>query len=1298
MSGRQFQVGAHLRLPLPLAQLYKRAHNGKDPRSQHDNAYYFFEVLIKLMSCTLLTSYIGDSQRGESQSQAVDREIANLRRASIGHWVAMLRVLARHFGQGAGAASHPLGHLWEQLNEKHRSISGLTRLYQRIKNRVDGSPANDRTCTITQLFDALPHYRTDTIGHAASRSEAFYADDLGPLLYDAMSELVAPDMLHPIGPAGSRLVFVTDLRGVGQERYEMGLRELVGSESTRAAPLILDSDQAKQFDPQRVAVLWPGHATPMRLDPLVIFRERELGEEILFANAYRGARRAEYLGYSTGRIEVDTELGEAMGSLLDVVAPRGDKRDDEEPAAATSAAPPTDPARQIVGEYELLAEVGKGGMGVVYLARQLTLDRVVALKMLSPDLIGDEIALARFRREMRALGRCDHRNIIKLLDSGQLPTNQLFYTMEYVPGCDLEQVWRELSQPDSQRESAVTGERSFSRAVLSASGKKRRDVERRYSSNVAGGTDEQALAEVPPLPLPPLPNLPAADADPRSYVRCVARLMRDAAAALQVVHDHDLVHRDVSPGNLMLTPTGEHIVLMDFGLAKGRNVSQAVSVPGGFLGTLRYAAPEQLASAMLTVGPQADVRGLGAVMWELLARRRLFGDARDEAQLSQYVLHRDVPRLREINADFDADLDAIVARATERNTDDRIQSAERLAEYLDLYLDGKPLPIRPPTTAEMVRRWVREHRPLVRSAAVAALVVIASVITAFVLVNDARKDAEALAASNEQLAVEAQRLAGAQAKLARDNKQLAQSQARLTQQEKEARIDAQRSLYRFFKEKYERARGNFEHDSAAIWLAAAVELGRETGVPTQNDELALIYESSFVSKFHWRSPNGYSFQQMAQSAPEAPLWAVDLDGQVYKADPDEKSWTFKPVLAGLGKCEQARVSPDASYMAGVFNQRVYLIRLDDGQSVQVYPSQADSHRGRMKEAIQVSRDGAALYCVENDHVLKLSVPEGKVVKRWKLPYGDEVEVLSMYVDEDRSRAVMAATINGQRRLVVCDLSNAQELLSVERQASPYTSGHSLSVRGGKAVYVGAGPPSIVYCIDFADTPTVWKRMAPWHGVGVDSMSDEGFGIVYGDGGVGHWSYQGELTERQTVPGVQAKAGRPFHLPSGTWVCADGRIVWRDPSGRAVSRESDPVESARSLRRLASDRVLSVTDRGAVVRRIEDGAVILRLDHPSLPGAADVAMDADGRWVHDHRIRRPGPRRLHLRPHRRRDAVPLQHPRRPDRVPHAEQGRYRGRPVDRHAHRLRCAWPPDLLDRSVHRRRHDQHHRLIHGVR
>src|SRR3984957_6733377 len=126
-------------------------------------------------------------------------------------------------------------------------------------------------------------------------------------------------------------------------------------------------------------------------------------------------------------------------------------------------------ATAVVGQshegYEVLAEIGRGGMGVVCLARQLSLGRLVALKMLPADLAGDEVALARFRREMRLLARCDHPHIIKVLASGTLPDGRVYYAMEYVPGCDLEQVWRELAGGQGQGDASTLAGSTWARAV-----------------------------------------------------------------------------------------------------------------------------------------------------------------------------------------------------------------------------------------------------------------------------------------------------------------------------------------------------------------------------------------------------------------------------------------------------------------------------------------------------------------------------------------------------------------------------------------------------------------------------------------------------------------------------------------------------------------------------------------------------------------------------------------------------------------------------------------------------------------
>ena len=124
------------------------------------------------------------------------------------------------------AATHPLGHLWQQVQRAHRDKPGLRALYQRIKNGPDGEPAGDQSCSILQVVDALVHYRNKVIGHGAGQHESFYAQ-FGSLLFAAANDMLAEDMLQMSGPRGTRLVYLTEVRTIAEGQVEVGLRELV---------------------------------------------------------------------------------------------------------------------------------------------------------------------------------------------------------------------------------------------------------------------------------------------------------------------------------------------------------------------------------------------------------------------------------------------------------------------------------------------------------------------------------------------------------------------------------------------------------------------------------------------------------------------------------------------------------------------------------------------------------------------------------------------------------------------------------------------------------------------------------------------------------------------------------------------------------------------------------------------------------------------------------------------------------------------------------------------------------------
>lgn len=752
MQPDEFRREYLLRLPLPIAQLYGRAYNAKSPRERHDNAFYLFEALVKLAASTATACYLEEISQGRSpRVPLLDRQLAQLALPSLGQWLAILRELCRHFHSRVDATTHPWGLLWSQLSNPHKDLPATLALFRRLKNGPDGDLAADQSCSIYQVLDGLVQYRNAVFGHGAGRFETFYADEMGPLLFPAINELLDEGRLSILGPASARLVYLADMRVMDDGCTQLGLRELVGSQGARIAPLELTVEQAAKLLPNRVGLLWPGRATPLRLDPLLQYRESELSEEILFLNRDRNGKQVEYLSYTTGRTERDRSMLPALATLLSEVTNRSVSETDlqrlteqslaETPSVESLFAPKI-ADHQELGEYELLSELGRGGMGVVYLARQASLGRLVALKMLPQDLADDEVSLARFRREIRNLASCDDPHIVKILASGTFPDGRLYYTMEYVPGSDLEMVWRELAGPSGTSSyitsSTLLGNTTWSQAVLSASRRQRERAENSRSRNLShedsetaeigqSGADPITTEARKPLPLPPLPELPHAEDDPGGFVRRIVILGRDVAKALQSIHDQGIVHRDVKPANLVLTPDGQRVVLMDFGLAKTQSNSLAVSRQGGLLGTLRYAAPEQLAAANIQVGPPADVRGLGVTMWEMLTRQRLFGSAEDEIGLTQEVLTSDVPRLRSIDPRFDRDLDAIVACATARRLPDRIQTAGQLAELLQLWLDGKPLPIRLPTLPELAWRWIREHAII---AAAASLFIIMAITTA----------------------------------------------------------------------------------------------------------------------------------------------------------------------------------------------------------------------------------------------------------------------------------------------------------------------------------------------------------------------------------------------------------------------------------------------------------------------------------------------------------------------------------------------------------------------------------------
>ena len=392
-----------------------------------------------------------------------------------------------------------------------------------------------------------------------------------------------------------------------------------------------------------------------------------------------------------------------------------------------------------VGDYIILREVGRGGMGVVYEAEQQSLGRRVALKVLPVQVAGDGLALERFRREARAAAKLHHTNIVPVFEVGQAG-DTCFYAMQFIHGQPLDQVVEEL-----QRLRAASG----GRQPPVGSGKQGADAPRSLGlgrvaeSLLTGRFRAQELttpaANEPFLPAPvsstarlePLASGPAVlpghtdissvESHRQPYFRSVAHIGQQVAHALAYAHQRGIVHRDIKPSNLLLDAAGV-VWVTDFGLAKTDD--EGLTHPGDILGTFRYMSPERFRGEC---DARADVYSLGLTLYEMLTLKPAF-ESSNRARLMEMVQHEEPARPRLVDSRIPRDLETIVLKATEKEPARRYATAEELAQDLQRFLNDEPIKARRTTVMERLGRWWRRNPVVGGLAATLALFVLAVAI------------------------------------------------------------------------------------------------------------------------------------------------------------------------------------------------------------------------------------------------------------------------------------------------------------------------------------------------------------------------------------------------------------------------------------------------------------------------------------------------------------------------------------------------------------------------------------------
>src|SRR5579884_3899249 len=381
--------------------------------------------------------------------------------------------------------------------------------------------------------------------------------------------------------------------------------------------------------------------------------------------------------------------------------------------AEPAAEPPAAGARiGYFGDYELLDEIARGGMGVVYRARQHSLRRQVALKMIRAVHTTSPADVRRFQTEAETIAALDHPHIVPIHEVGEFQ-GQHYFTKKLIDGGNLTQRLDDVGLPHIDRKTGKDPQGHVWRAEQIA--------------------ERQAA---------------------------IARLMIPIAQAVHYAHERGLLHRDLKPANILLDAKGQpHIT--DFGLVKQLQDDPGLTQSGAIVGTPCYMAPEQASGRREALTKAADIYSLGAILYELLTGRPPFRGETPLETLRQ-ASEREPIRPGSLNPRVERDLEAICLKCLEKEPSRRYVSGQALAEDLQRFVDHEPINARRPRVGDRLCKWAWRHWHAL--AIVAVLWLLLLLLWGIIVVAKVRaqREAERAAMGVERAAVEAQRFRASQ--------------------------------------------------------------------------------------------------------------------------------------------------------------------------------------------------------------------------------------------------------------------------------------------------------------------------------------------------------------------------------------------------------------------------------------------------------------------------------------------------------------------------------------------------------
>jgi len=495
-------------------------------------------------------------------------------------------------------------------------------------------------------------------------------------------------------------------------------------------------------------------------DPIEMLAEQ-------FVQRYRQGERLTIEEFARQHAEYADDIRNLFPMLVDIEQLKGQ---DASQVGITAAFETTKIER--LGDFRIVREIGRGGMGVVYEAEQQSLGRRVALKVIGGNVAISPRGVQRFRREAEAAARLHHTNIVPIYGVGE-ENGVSFYAMQMIDGVGLDVVLEALRDglsPEAQKDDAKatetdagssTTEAALEVAAVLRNGSTcqkrpvRPDGDSTATNSPAHSDGSEAEAGRRKKSVGVKSRLGA------PYWKSVARLGSAAASALDYAHRHGVLHRDVKPSNLLLDREA-NVWIADFGLAK-HTESDNLTKTGDVIGTLRYMAPEQFEGRSDQL---SDIYSLGLTLHELLTLHRAFDQSR-EGPLIRQKMHGEPPRPRSQNPAIPRDLETIVLKACASDPDHRYQTAGELADDFQRFLDERPVAARQVGAVEQLWRWCRRNPAIAASTALTLALLLTTAVVA-VAGNIAIRSALATAEEAKGDALKSQELAEENLSLAID--------------------------------------------------------------------------------------------------------------------------------------------------------------------------------------------------------------------------------------------------------------------------------------------------------------------------------------------------------------------------------------------------------------------------------------------------------------------------------------------------------------------------------------------------